>query len=161
MSAAAETVHQASAVVIAGRAVLIEGPPGSGKSSLALSLIDRGAGLIGDDAVTLYGEGETLIAAPPPNIAGLLEVRGVGLIRLPVAPPAPVALILTLGGPPPRRLPESPLPCRTIAGVAVPVLAFEPGLLAPALRAEHALALHGIGANAPSLSAATGQEERP
>jgi hypothetical protein len=160
MSGGAPLVHQASAVVIAGRALLIEGPPGSGKSSLALALIDRGAGLIGDDAVTLYAEAGALIAAPPPNIAGLLEVRGVGLIRLPVAPPAPVALILALGGPPGARLPERSLPCRTIAGVAVPVLAFDPGPLAPALRAEHALALHGIGANAPSLSAATGQEER-
>ncbi len=160
MNARAPLVYQASAVAIAGRALLIEGRPGSGKSSLALALIDRGAGLIGDDAVTLYGEGEALIAAPPPNIAGLLEVRGVGLIRLTVAPPAPVALILALGSPPGARLPQSPLPCRTIEGVAVPVLAFDPGPIAPARRAEHALALHGIGANAPSLSAATGQEER-
>ena len=160
MSAGAGTVHQASAVVIAGRALLIEGPPGSGKSSLALALIDRGAGLIGDDAVALHPEDGALIAAPPPNIAGLLEVRGVGLVRLPVAPPAPVALILTLGGLPPQRLPESPLPCRTIAGVAVPVLAFDPGPIAPAQRAEYALALHGIGGIAPSLSAATGREER-
>lgn len=136
-------VLQASAVVIAGRALLIEGPPGSGKSSLALALIDRGAGLIGDDAVTLTAKSGRLIAAPPPNIAGLLEVRGVGLTSLPVAPPAPVALILTLGGPLPERLPETPLPTRTIAGVAVPVLAFDPGTIAPVPRAERALAMHG------------------
>ena len=83
-------VHQASAVAIEGRALLIEGPPGSGKSSLALALIERGAGLIGDDAVTLTASEEQLIASPPPNITGLLEVRGVGLARLPVAPPAEV-----------------------------------------------------------------------
>ena len=158
MSADAPIVHQASAVVIAGRALLIEGPPGSGKSSLALALIDRGAGLIGDDAVELRSDNGVLIAAPPPNIAGLLEVRGVGLVRLPVAEPAPVALVLTLGGPPGERLPESPLPCRRIAGVAVPVLAFDPGMIAPARRAEQALALHGIGPNAPSLSAASARE---
>lgn len=144
-------VLQASAVAVGGRALLIEGPPGSGKSSLALALIDRGAGLIGDDAVTLVADGERLIASAPPNIAGLLEVRGVGLVRLDVAPPAPAALILTLGGPAPARLPDTPLPSRTIAGVAVPVLAFDPGAIAPAIRAEWALRLHGISFRASSL----------
>jgi hypothetical protein len=146
-------VHQANAVAIEGRALLIEGPPGSGKSSLALALIDRGAGLIGDDAVTLTPDDGLLIASPPPNIAGLLEVRGVGLARLDVAPPAPVALILTLGGPPPQRLPETPLPTREIAGIAVPVLSFEPGPLAPAARAEWALRMHGRVFAASSLCA--------
>lgn len=144
-------VHQASAVVIDGRALLIEGPPGSGKSSLALALIEQGAELIGDDAVTLAADGSRLIASPPPNIAGLLEVRGVGLARLPVAPPAPVALILTLGGLPPERLPETPLHTRVIAGVAVPVLAFEPGAIAPAARALWALRMHGLVSEASSL----------
>lgn len=146
-------VHQASAVAIGGRALLIEGPPGSGKSSLALALIDRGAGLIGDDAVTLAPADGRLIAAPPPNIAGLIEVRGVGLVPLPCASPAPAALILTLGGPPPERLPLAPLPARTIAGVAIPVLAFDPGPVAPALRAEWALRVHGLVFEPSSLSA--------
>ena len=136
-------VMQASAVVIGARALLIEGPPGSGKSSLALALIDRGAGLIGDDAVTLTAKSGRLIASPPPNITGLLEVRGVGLVQLPVASPAPVALILSLGGPLAGRLTETPLAARSIAGVAVPVLAFEPGTVAPAPRAEWALRMHG------------------
>lgn len=146
-------VMQASAVAIAGRALLIEGPPGSGKSSLALALIARGARLIGDDAVTLTPSEGMLIAGPPPNIAGLIEVRGVGLARLDVAPPAPVALILTLGGPPPRRLPETPLPFREIAGVAVPVLAFDPGPVASAERAQWALRLHGLAFEPSSLCA--------
>jgi hypothetical protein len=147
-------VHQASAVVIEGRAVLIEGPPGSGKSSLALALIARGAGLIGDDAVTLSAKAGRLIASAPPNIAGLLEVRGVGLATLPLAPPAPVALILTLGGPPGERLPEMPLPTRMVAGLGVPVLAFDPGTIAPAERATWALSLHGHVLGASSLCAA-------
>jgi len=160
MSEPARPAHQASAVVIGGRALLIEGPPGSGKSSLTLALIDRGAGLIGDDAVTLMREGAALIASPPLNITGLLEVRGIGLVRLPVAAAAPVALVLELGGGAPDRLPETPLPCRMIAGVAVPVLRFDPGTIAPAQRAEQALALHGLGENPPSLSAASGQQEQ-
>ena len=136
-------VYQAGAVVIGGRALLIEGAPGSGKSSLALALIDRGAGLIGDDAVTLDADGDRLVASAPPNIAGLIEVRGVGLVRVPLAPPAPVALILSLGTAAPERLPETPLPTRIIAGIAVPVLSFDPGQIAPAQRTEWALAVHG------------------
>lgn len=158
MNPDASFVLQAGAVAIGGRALLIAGPPGSGKSSLALALIDRGAGLIGDDAVTLERAGDSLIASPPPNIAGLIEVRGVGLLRLATAASAPVALLLELGGPAGERLPPSPLPTRSICGVAVPVLAFDPGAIAPALRAEHALALHGLAANTPSLSAAAGRE---
>jgi len=152
-------VLQASAVVIAGRALLIAGPPGSGKSSLALALIDRGAGLIGDDGVTLEQHGDLLIASPPPNIAGLLEVRGVGLVRLTVAPPAPVALILALGGPAPDRLPETPLARRVIAGVAVPVLAFDPGTIAPAPRAEWALRVHGLTCKPASLCPAEAADD--
>lgn len=147
-------VHQASAVAIGGRALLIEGPPGSGKSSLALALIEEGAGLIGDDAVTLTVDDARLIASPPPNIAGLLEVRGVGLARIDVAPPAPVTLILTLGSATPARLPDTPVPVRRIAGVDVPVLAFEPGSIAPAARARWALRLHGLVFALSSLCAA-------
>ncbi len=158
--AAAPLVVQASAVAIDGRGLLIEGDPGSGKSSLALALIEGGAQLIGDDAVTVKVEGDRLMARQPPNIAGLLEVRGVGLIRLPLAPPTPVALILTLGGPLPERLP-GPLPMRSIAGVAVPVLAFDPGAIAPAARARAALALHGLPLNGASLSGATAQDTAP
>ena len=159
MTTDSSVVMQASAVSIGGAALLIEGPPGSGKSSLALTLIDRGAGLIGDDAVTLTADSGRLMASPPPNIAGLIEVRGVGLVRLRTALPAPVALILTLGGPEPARLPEIPIPTRVIAGVAVPALAFDPGAIAPALRAEWALRLHGLTCNPASLCAADAPDE--
>ncbi|QDH35510.1 HPr kinase/phosphatase C-terminal domain-containing protein [Porphyrobacter sp. YT40] len=154
-------VYAASAVAIGGRALLIAGAPGSGKSSLALALIDRGAGLIGDDAVKLRREGEALIAAPPPNIGGLLEVRGVGIVTLPVARPAPVALLLDLSATPAERLPPDPLPTRVFEGVAVPVLAFDPGPAAPALRAEWALRLHGIGHEAASLASGLGPADTP
>jgi hypothetical protein len=153
-------VHQASAVAVEGRALLIEGPPGSGKSSLALALIERGGGLIGDDAVRLTALGDRLIAAPPPNIAGLIELRGIGLVSLPPADPAPVALILELGGPPGDRLPDLPLASRTISGVAVPVLRLEPGQIAPAERALWALRLHGLEAVSTSLSPPSARQPR-
>jgi hypothetical protein len=157
MTSGAPIVLQASAVAIEGRAVLIVGPPGSGKSSLALALIERGAGLIGDDAVTLTPEGARLIASPPPNIAGLIEVRGVGLVRLAPTASAPVALVLELGAGPAERLPDT-LPQRLIAGIAVPVLAFDPGTIAPAPRAMWALRQHGLVCDPASLCRASGQD---
>lgn len=135
---------QASAVAIEGRAVILEGPPGSGKSSLALSLIDRGASLIGDDGVMLARGGDRLLASPPPNIAGLLEIRGVGLVSLPTVADVPVALVLTLVGEGhAERLPGM-LVTRDYLGVAIPVLPFVPGDKAPAVRTEWALRRHGL-----------------
>lgn len=135
------TVRQATAVAMGGRALLIEGPPGSGKTSIALALIDRGAALIGDDGVTLELREGVLWAAPPPNTAGLVEIRNVGLAEL-AATEAPVALLLRLDTDAPRQ-PERPA-TEYIAGCAVPVLAFHPGGPIPALRAEWALSLHGL-----------------
>ncbi|MEE4315955.1 MAG: HPr kinase/phosphatase C-terminal domain-containing protein [Erythrobacter sp.] len=135
---------QASAVEIEGRAVILEGPPGSGKSSLALSLIDRGARLIGDDGVMLAREGGRLVASPPPNITGLLEIRGVGLVNLPTVADAPVALVLSLVGVGhAERLPGM-LVTRDYLGMSIPVLPFVPGDKAPAPRAEWALRIHGL-----------------
>ena len=135
------TIFAASAVAIGDVALAIEGPPGSGKSSLALALIDRGAALIGDDGVTLTRKGDRLIARPPPNIKGKIEMRGVGLFDCPVAAPVPLALVLSIGvgG---ERLPET-APVRTILGLDVPCLPFYPDTMIPAGRAEWALARHG------------------
>ena len=132
--------HQASCVSVGGRGVLIEGPPGSGKSSLALALIDRGAVLVGDDGVLLEARGGRLWALPPPEIVGLIEIRNVGLATLP-AEPAPVALVLWLD-PAAERLPESAERV-LLAGIEVPLLRLWPGASALALRAEWALTLHG------------------
>jgi serine kinase of HPr protein (carbohydrate metabolism regulator) len=120
--------------------VLIEGPPGSGKSSLALALIDRGASLVGDDGVMLEERGGRLWALPPPNIAGLVEIRNVGLATLP-AEAAPVALLVRLD-PAAPRLPES-AERAMLVGVSVPLIRLFPGTPALPLRAEWALALHG------------------
>ncbi|KWV95347.1 HPr kinase/phosphorylase [Erythrobacter sp. AP23] len=128
-------------VVIDGRTLLIEGSPGTGKSTLALALIDRGATLVGDDAVRIAREGDALVASPPPNTAGLIEVRNVGIVELPVAE-GPVGLILALDPAAPRFPVASA--SRDIEGVVIPVLPFAPGDAVQALRAEHALRLHGL-----------------
>ena len=130
-----------SCVAIDGRAIVIEGPPASGKTSLALALIDRGATLVGDDGITLSSESNALRAAPPPNTAGLVEVRNVGLIEQPTCE-ASVALILSLD-PNAPRYPEKVVG-RSLEGHSVPVLPFAPGDAVQALRAELALEKHGL-----------------
>lgn len=134
-------IANVTAVAIGGRGLLIEGPPGAGKSSLALMLIDRGAVLIGDDAIAWRREGDRLVAAPPPHISGRIEMRGVGLLTLPTTV-APVALVLHLVSEAPR-LPEAADRCDR-GGVMVPALPFVPGDAGQALRAEWALACHGL-----------------
>ncbi|MEP0191531.1 MAG: HPr kinase/phosphatase C-terminal domain-containing protein [Erythrobacter sp.] len=142
MSNARTTLVNASIVAIGGRALAIEGVPGSGKSSLALALIDRGACLIGDDGATLEQSGAQILANPPPNISGKLEIHGIGIIEMPVARATPLALILTLEARI-ERLPDS-VPMRDILGVNIPCLSFSPGAIAPAVRAEWALSQHGL-----------------
>ncbi len=135
-------VHQASCVALDGRAVLIEGPPGSGKSNLALALIDRGAVLIGDDAVTLELQGERLVANPPPNIAGLLEVRNLGLFPFPATSGAPVALVLRFDPAAPRFIETAEQV--ELAGIRLPLIRLWPGGEVLALKAELALNRYGL-----------------
>lgn len=134
-------LRQSTAVAILGRALLIEGPPGSGKSSLALALIDRGATLIGDDGIALEQRGAMLWAAPAPATAGLIELRNVGISTLPTAE-APVALVLSLTHDAPRFVERAGTV--DIDGLAVPLLLFDPRGPASPVRAEHALAMHGL-----------------
>lgn len=130
-----------SCVAVAGRGILIEGDPGSGKSSLALALIDRGAVLIGDDAVTLESRGERLWALPPPNIAGLIEIRNVGLAKLPTCS-APISLVLRFDPAAPRYLEQAE---RTpVSGHSLSLVRIHPEGPTLALRAEYALKLHGL-----------------
>lgn len=133
---------QASCVAIAGRAVLITGPPGSGKSSLALALIDRGATLVGDDGVVLEARAERLFASPPPNTGGLLEVRNVGLIEYRTLAEVPLALALELTETAPRFIDAAT--ALHLGGCLVPQIALWPGSPVIALRAETALAKFGL-----------------
>lgn len=134
--------HQATCVAVRGRGLLIEGAPGSGKSSLALALIDRGAMLVGDDGVLLEPRGGQLWALPHPNIAGLLELRNVGLLRYPCAS-APVALVLRLDEAAPRHVDKAER--IALAGIDLPLLRLWPGSPVLHLRAEAALNLYGEG----------------
>lgn len=112
-------VH-ASCVEIAGAGVLLRGPPGSGKSDLALRLIDGGARLVADDQVVVTKREGALLASPPPALAGLLEVRGLEVVALPHLASSRLRLAVDLVRreeverlPPPQRL--------ALAGVALPL----------------------------------------
>lgn len=119
MTDTAATIH-ATCVAVRGRGVLIAGPSGAGKSDLALRLIDRGAVLVADDYTQLDRVGDELIASVAPTIAGMIEVRGLGIVAMPHRDAVPVALLVALDGAV-ERLPER-LGERHIAGIAVPVL---------------------------------------
>ena len=81
-------------VDLAGTAILIRGPSGSGKSDLALRLLDGGAVLVSDDQTCLKRDGRRLIASAPPAIAGMIEARGLGLLRVPHHDHVPVGLVV-------------------------------------------------------------------
>ena len=131
------TLH-ASAVLVGARAVLIRGPSGSGKSKLARELIEgaRGNGsgfarLVGDDRVHLEAASGRLLVRPAQALAGLLEVRGVGVLRVDHEPVAVVGLVVDLNAADAERLPEPERQRIEIEGVVLPRLAVAAG--APAL----------------------------
>ena len=126
-------------VSLEGRGLMIEGPPGSGKSTLALMLIDRGAVLVGDDGVELERRDGAIWAHPAPSIRGLLEIRGAGIVQMPVVS-ARLSLVLKLDSNAPR-LPE--VAQRILDDIALPLISFRTGDAAQALRAEYVLRLHG------------------
>lgn len=89
----------ATAVAIEQQGILIRGPSGSGKSDLALRLIDGGAVLVGDDQIELSREHENLIARCPKTIIGKLEVRGLGVVSVPYIERSKIALVVDLMSP--------------------------------------------------------------
>ena len=130
----AATVH-ASAVLVGARAILIRGPAGSGKSRLALALVQascsgrlRFARLVADDRVKLEARQGRLLARPPEKLAGLIEVRGLGIRRMAHEPVAVVGLVVDLAAPDAERLPAQEGQEATIAGIRLPRLAVASGL---------------------------------
>jgi HPr kinase/phosphorylase len=126
------TIH-ASAVLTGARAVLIRGPSGAGKSRLALGLIEAGrtgalrfARLVGDDRVHVQAGGGRLLVRPAESLAGLIEVRGLGILRLPYEPSAIVGLVVDLGAEA-ERSPDATERQVDIKGVNLPRLAVAAG----------------------------------
>lgn len=126
-----ERVHATSVAMQQGRswrAVLLRGPSGSGKSDLALRLIETGARLIADDQTELVRAGKAVIASAPASIAGLIEARGLGIVKLgrdQLVKRAAVALLVDLAQPQQiTRLPEPD--SENILGIDLPVLAVAP-----------------------------------
>ena len=143
MSAArlsSETVH-ASTVATEGRAVLISGPSGSGKSDLALRLLDRGFTLVSDDQTIVRLEGDRLVASPPPNIAGKLEIRGIGIVDMDNLTDVPVALLVELTSDI-QRMPDDSRE-RPILGVSLPLISID--AMAASAPSKVALALDRMG----------------
>lgn len=122
--ASGELVH-ATAVALGGAGVLLRGPSGSGKSDLALRLIDGGGRLIADDQTMLSRDGAAIRMTAPATIAGRLEVRGLGIVTVPTAPAAALTLVVDLADAAMiDRMPQ-PARCR-ILGLAVPLLTLAP-----------------------------------
>jgi HPr kinase/phosphorylase len=135
-----------TAIALDGGGVLIRGPSGSGKSDLALRLIDAGALLVADDQTELWPTERAILLRAPPTIVGRLEVRGVGIVQVPSLAEAPLRLVLDLVSPEHvERLPEASS-CELL-GRSVPRLtlaAFEASAVA-----KVRLALRGLVSSGP------------
>ena len=138
-------VH-ATAVAIDGKAILLRGPSGAGKSDLALRLIDGGARLVADDQAELRQAENRVWVRAPAALTGLLEVRGIGILRVPALEEAPVALFVDLlPSAVIERLPEDRF--EDVLGVTIPVItvaAFE-----ASAAAKLRLALRAFSAEPP------------
>ncbi|WP_170400841.1 HPr kinase/phosphorylase [Ruegeria arenilitoris] len=99
-------ILHATCVAVEGRGVLILGRSGAGKSTLALQMLTLGADLVSDDRVELRMVGENAMADAAPNLRGLIEARGIGLLRAQAAGATPVSYVVDLDQTEPARLPE-------------------------------------------------------
>ena len=140
---AARALLHATCVELLGTGVLLLGSSGSGKSDLALRLIDGGARLVADDRVMIEQRGDRLLARAPDAIAGLIEVRGLGIMRIDHCPSSALGLVVALCDTSPPRLPE-----RTtyqVLGVALPYLELDPGTPSACAKIRLALAADRVG----------------
>ncbi len=160
-----DTIHATAIATPDGRrCVLLIGPSGSGKSDLALRLMDRGWRLVADDRVVPgVTTGGRLTAAAPATLAGLLEVRGVGIagtsvVAGAVAGPVEVALVLDLAAQAERMPEPGHWHAAGVAHHPIPLLALAPFVASAAIMVEQALRLHGLAPEATAMAAATPPE---
>ena len=140
MRLSSETLH-ASTVALDGRAVMISGPSGSGKSDLALRLLDRGFTLVSDDQTIVKRAGDRLVASAPPTIAGKLEIRGIGIVDMETVDNVPVALFVELTSDI-QRLPDDSRE-RLVLDVKLPLISVD--AMTASAPSKVALALERLG----------------
>lgn len=116
----AEILHASCVALGSDRGLLVLGPSGAGKSALALQLIALGADLVADDRTQVAAADGHLYATSPPAIAGLIEARGLGILKAPALPRAKLVLAVDLGQTEPDRLP--PFRSVTILGMGLPLV---------------------------------------
>jgi serine kinase of HPr protein (carbohydrate metabolism regulator) len=140
-SLSSETLH-ATCVAKAGRAILISGRSGSGKSDLALRLIDRGADLVSDDYVIVRRVGGKLLASAPDTLRSKFEIRGLGILEFQSVSDVPICLVVELVADV-ERMPEMP-GSMAIAGMKVPSVRLNSLEASACVKVEVALAQFGL-----------------
>jgi serine kinase of HPr protein (carbohydrate metabolism regulator) len=135
-----ETIH-ASTVAKDGRAVLLTGLSGAGKSDLALRMLDRGFALVSDDQTIVKRQGTRLVASCPATIAGKMEVRGIGIVDVDYVTDVPVALLVELTNEV-QRLPDGNRE-RPIVGVRIPLISVD--AMTASAASKVAIALDRLG----------------
>lgn len=136
-------------VELCGSGVLLRGSSGSGKSDLALRLIDGGASLVADDRVNLEVLDGILTASAPANLAGMIEVRGMGIMRVPFIPRTAIGLIIDLVDEDAVERMPKPMVCRLL-GVEAPLMRLSPQSASAAARVRLAVE----AADQPTMAAA-------
>jgi HPr kinase/phosphorylase len=146
------SIH-ASAVLVGDRAVLIRGPSGSGKSRLAFDLILAGgsgvlppATLVGDDRIYMESRQGALIVRPVPELAGLIEVRGLGIRQIGFAAMAVVGLVVDLDAADAERLPPPEALHTEVAGIKLPRIPVAQGFSAFTMVVASLTTIPGNGA---------------